>query len=231
MRRRDFIALVGAAAGWPPVPHPQQQPAPVIGFLHSASAAGASKNVDGFRQGLREMGYVEGQNVAIEYRWAENRIEQLPALAADLVQRRVSAIVAAGASMGTLAIKSLTSTIPIIFLIGSDPIAEGLVASLNPRSGNITGSTFYSSHLGPKRLELLHELVPAATSFALLANPDLVNITRTEVIPVIAAARALGIPIQVVDARAERDFETAFATLIQERVGALIICTAVLFNN
>jgi putative ABC transport system substrate-binding protein len=231
MRRRDFIALLGSATAWPFDAQAQQRPVPVIGFLHSAAAAGASKNVDAFRQGLRETGYVEGQNVAIEYRWAENRYEQLPALTADLVQRRVSAIVAAGAGIGAHAIKSMTSTIPIIFLIGSDPIAEGLVTSLNPRSGNITGSTFYSSQLGPKRFELLHELVPTATSLALLVNPDNVNITRTEVIPVSAAAHALGIPIQVVNARAERDFETAFATLIQERAGALIICTAALFNN
>jgi putative ABC transport system substrate-binding protein len=229
MRRREFIALVGASAGWPRALRAQQA-MPVIGFLHSASAGPAAKNVDTFRQSLRETGYIEGRNVAVEYRWAESRYEQLPALAADLVERRVSVIVAAGATNGALAVKNATSTIPIILAIGGDPIGSGLVASLNPRSGNITGATFYSSQLGPKRLELLRELVPTATSFALLSNPDNINNTRTELISVTAAARALGMKFKVVDARGERDLETAFANLVQEGIGALIVSTDALFN-
>src|SRR5262245_32722607 len=231
MRRRDFIALVGAAAGWPTVSRAQQLPAPVIGFLHSGSAAPVARNMDAFHQGLREAGYVEGQNVDVEYRWAENRYEQLPALVADLVERRVSAMVVCGVTIGSLAAKRATPTIPIVFVIGSDPIAAGLVPSLNPRSGNVTGTTFFGAHLGPKRLELLHELVPAATSLALLVNPDNANIMRTELIHVEEAARSRGMRFQPAHARNDQDLEKAFAILAQERIGALILATEALFNN
>jgi len=231
MRRRDFITLVGTASAWPTLSRAQQRSTPVIGFLHSGSAAPAAKNVDAFRQALRDTGYIEGQNVAIEYRWAENRYEHLPALAADLVGRRVSVIVACGVTNGALAAKQLTSTIPIIFVIGSDPIASGLVPSLNSRSGNVTGTTFFGGHLGPKRLELLHELAPAVKSVALLVNPDNTNVMRTELVYVTEAARTRGMRFQAAYARNDQDLETAFAALAQDRVGAVILATEALFNN
>ena len=230
MRRRDFIVLFGAAVGSPRVLRAQQA-TPVIGFLHSASAGPSASRVSAFRQGLRDTGYVEGQNVAVEYRWADNRYEQLPVLASDLIERRVSAIVAGGATNGPLAVKRATSMIPIIFAIGGDPIAGGLISSLNPRSGNVTGTTFFGGHMGPKRLEVLRELVPAATSLALLVNPDNINITKTELIYVAEAARARGMGFHAAYARNEQGLEIAFATLVQERVGALILSTEALFNS
>src|SRR5215218_799867 len=180
MRRRDFIVLFGAAAGWPRAAHAQPKSTPVIGFLHSGSPQGAAMNLDALRQVLREAGYVEGRNVAIEYRWAENQYDRLPALAADLVAQQVTVIMACGATIGSVSAKKATSTIPIVFVTGGDPIDAGLVASLNPRSGNVTGATFFGSQLGPKRLELLLELAPAAKSVRLLSNPDNLHNIKTE---------------------------------------------------
>jgi ABC-type uncharacterized transport system substrate-binding protein len=234
VNRRELITILGGAAAAPflrPLAARAQQPViPVIGFLHSASPAPAASNIAAFRQALRGAGYVEGENVAIEYRFAESQYERLPALAADLVGRNVSVIVVAGASDGPLAVKRATSTIPIVFMVGGDPIHVGLVASLNPRVGNLTGATFFSTPLGPKRLELLHELVPKATSIALLTNPDNLN-TKTEPIAMDAAARSLGLQFHVVQASSESHFEPAFATLARERIGALIVSTDALYNS
>jgi putative ABC transport system substrate-binding protein len=168
MKRRTFITTVlgGVAAARPLAARAQTRALPVIGFLHSAAPEGAAKNVAAFREGLRQAGYVEGQNVTIEYRWAENQYNRLPALAADLVERRVAVIVTSGATVGPLAVKQATSSIPIVFMISADPIYAGLVESLNQRRGNVTGVTFYSTPLGPKRLELLHELAQEAKTVA-----------------------------------------------------------------
>jgi putative tryptophan/tyrosine transport system substrate-binding protein len=232
VNRRELIGVLCGAASLPPVATRAQQPAasPVIGFLHSASPGPAVENLATFRQTLRAAGYVEGQNLAIEYRWAESRYERLPALAGDLVARGVSVIVAAGASDGPLAVKRATSTIPIIFAIGGDPIRAGLVASLNPRRGNVTGVTFFSVPLGPKRLELLHEMVPRTASVALLANPDNVN-AASEQVAVAAAARAVALEFRVVHASSEAQIEAAFATLVEQRIGGLIVSTDALFNS
>jgi len=231
MRRRDFIVLFGTAATWPRSARAQPKAIPVIGFLHSGSAQGAANNVEVLRQTLRETGYVEGQNVTIEYRWAENQYDRLPALAADLVARQVTMIMTCGATIGSVSAKKATSTIPIVFVVGGDPIDAGLVASLNPRSGNVTGATFFGSQLGPKRLELLLELVPGAKSVRLLSNPDNSYNVRTERTNVDAAARRLGLQYQVVNARTTGDLEAAFAGLVQERVGALVVSNDALFNN
>jgi putative tryptophan/tyrosine transport system substrate-binding protein len=230
MRRRDFIVLFGAAA-WPRPARAQPKAMPVIGFLHSGSAQGAANNVEVLRQALREAGYVEGQNVTIEYRWAENQYDRLPALAADLVARQVTMIMTCGATISSVSAKKATSTIPIVFVAGGDPIDAGLVASLNPRSGNVTGATFFGSQLGPKRLELLLELVPRANSVGLLSNPDNLYNVRTERTNVDAAARRLGLQYQVANARTAGDLEAAFAALDQERVGALVVSNDALFNN
>jgi putative ABC transport system substrate-binding protein len=231
MRRRDFILACGATAAWPCAAPAQRKAMPVIGFMHSGSQQGAARNVDTLRQSLREAGYVEGQNVAIEYRWADNQYDRLPALAADLVARQVAVIMACGVTIGSVSAKQATSTIPIVFVVGGDPIDAGLVTSLNPRSGNVTGATFFGSQLGPKRLELLLELVPGAKSVRLLSNPDNSYNIRSERTNVDAAARRLGLHYDVVNARSEGDLEKVFAALVREGVGALVVSNDALFNN
>jgi len=199
-----------------------QQPAtPVIGFLNPQSPGRFAHLVAGFRQGLSDAGYVEGQNVAIEYRWAENQFERLPALAADLVDRHVAVIVAtAGAP---LAAQAATATIPIVFVMGeSDPVKAGLVTSLNRPGGHITGVTPITSVLGPKRLELLHEMVPTATVIGLLVNPQFPD-AETQAREAQGAARVLGLQLQILHASSERDVETAFATFRQQQIGALLV--------
>jgi putative tryptophan/tyrosine transport system substrate-binding protein len=231
MRRRAFITLLGGAAvAWPLAGRAQQRPAiPVIGFLSSASPRQYADRVRAFHRGLNEAGYADGQNVAIEYRWAEDDNNQLPALAAQLVQRQVTVIVAAGATPSALAAKSATSTIPIVFGIGADPIEVGLISSLNRPGGNLTGITTLALELGPKRLELLHELVPAATHIAVLNDPTgLVNaeaVSREQ-----TAARKLGLVFEVLHASSEPDFERVFATLVRSRAGALLIRPHLLFT-
>jgi putative ABC transport system substrate-binding protein len=222
--RREFITLVGGgAAAWPLAARAQQPPMPVIGFLNGASPEGYASFVAAFRQGLKEAGYVEGQNVTIEYRWAESQYDRLPSLAAELVQQKVS-VIAATTTPAALAAKAATSTVPIVFTTGGDPIKLGLVASLGRPGGNVTGSTQLSVEVGPKRLELARELFPAATTFALLVNPAN-PLAATVSKDLEAAADTLGMRLHVLHASTEADFEAAFATAAQLRAAALVIST------
>jgi putative tryptophan/tyrosine transport system substrate-binding protein len=222
MRRRDFIAGLGSAAAWPLAARAQQPALPVIGFLLPGSADDDYKNVTvPFLQGLKETGYVEGQNVAIEYRWAENQNDRLPALAADLVRRRVAVIMVIGPA-GASAVKAATTTIPIVFVTGGDPVALGLVASLNRPGANLTGIANLTVELGPKQLQLLRELMPNAAVFGLLADPAF-PATPSIIADLQAAAPTLGLQLVVVNARTDSDLETAFATFSQRRVGAVSV--------
>jgi putative ABC transport system substrate-binding protein len=208
MRRREFIAGLGSAAAWPPMVRAQQPALPVVGVLNAISSVGRARELAGFRQGLNEGGYVEGRNVAIEYRSADGQYEQLPVLAADLVRRRVTAIAALGAP-AAVAAKAATTTIPIVFEVGADPVEIGLLASLSRPGGNITGVVNSNLEVAPKKLQLLHELVPTAT---IIGSKDMQ-----------AAARTLGVEVDVLRASTERDIDEVFASLVQARVGALVI--------
>jgi putative ABC transport system substrate-binding protein len=231
MKRREFIALLGGAAtaAWPLAARAQQPAMPVIGFLGSASPRLFAGRLRAFHQGLSETGYVEGHNTAIEYRWAEGQNDRLPALATDLVRHRVAVIFSNG--LGAVAAKAATTTIPIVFYTASDAVEAGLVASLSRPGGNLTGATSLNAEIGPKRLELLRELVPMATTIALLVNPTNPTNADTLIRELQAAARPLGLQLPVLHASTERDFDTAFATLLQLRAGALVIGSDAFFST
>ena len=223
MRRRDFLGVLGGAvAGWPFTVRGQQPAMPVIGFLNGQSAQAFAPAVASFRRGLNEAGYVEGQNVAIEYRWAEGRVDRLPPLAADLVRRQVAVIAATGGNNSALVAMQATSTIPIVFTSSDNPIERGLVASINRPGGNVTGVSWFGAELGPKRLGLLHELVPNATIVALLINPNNPESVRQPA-ELQDAARAIGLQLVVLTATTAGDIDTAFTAMVQNRVGALLV--------
>ena len=228
MRRREFIALVGSAAAWPLAALAQQPGMPVIGFLHSASPVSYASQVEAFRQSLKETGFVEGQNVAIEYRWAENQIARLPTMAADLAHLQVSVIVAGGSPVSALAAKSATTTIPIVFMNVADPVGIGLVASFNRPGGNVTGATLLSAELVAKRLGILRDLLPSVKRIAMLVNPTRPGVDAQKA-QVQQAAQALGLALQFLEASSERDFEAVFQAMVSQQDGALIVAPDALF--
>jgi putative ABC transport system substrate-binding protein len=225
MRRRKFITLVGGAAGmWPFSGLAQQSAMPVIGFLSARSAKDSARVVNAFAAGLRMAAYTEGKNLSIEYRWAEGKLERLPELAADLIHRPVTVLVAAGGSNTALAAKGATFTIPIVFLTGGDPIRMGLVASLSHPGSNATGMTLLSSDLAPKRLGLLRELLPKAGAFAFLTNPNSVT-AENQSSDALGAAHALGLKLSILKADDEKTINEAFATLVREKIDALLVAS------
>ena len=234
MRRRDFVTLLGGAtlllAAKARRARAQQPAMPVIGLLDSRSPDALTDRLRGFRQGLKDTGYVEGENVAIEYRWAENQFDRLPALAAELVRRQVAVIATNGGPAAAFAAKAATTTIPIVFTVGEDPVRLGLVASLARPGGNLTGINFLVGELAAKRLELLRELVPTATRVAVLVNPTHATNTETALRDVEPAARAMGLQIQVLNASTSREIDAAFATIVRERPDALFVGNDPFFN-
>jgi len=231
MRRRDFIKIISSsAAAWPLAASAQQPAMPVIGFLNSTSLEGMAGRLGEFRQGLKENGFVEGENIAIEYRWAENQIDRLPALATELVQRRVAVIVAPGGAALPLSVKAATTAIPCVFLVNEDPVKLGLVASLARPDGNLTGVNLVNAELVAKRLELLRQLVPAAKRIVVLINPRNAAIADTTVKEIIAAARPLGLQIQPVEAATSSEIDAAFANFQRDHPDALFISADPYFN-
>jgi len=229
MRRRDFFSLLGGAAAWPIAVRAQQPGVPVVGWLSSGTPTYSADSLAAFNRGLRDSGYFEGRNVTIEYRWAEFRYDRLPAIAADLVQRQVAVIATNGGSPSPLAARSATTTIPIVFVMGTDPVKAGLVASLNRPGGNLTGVSNLNIEVGPKRLQLLHKLAPGR-DIALLVNPADPN-TENQLRELRGAARALGLEPQILYARAEADLEAVFAALAYGRPRALVIGTDPFLNG
>jgi putative ABC transport system substrate-binding protein len=230
MTRREFIGLMGgSAAAWPLAARAQQAAMPVVGFLNAISLEAFANRLRAFRNGLKETGFVEGENVTIEYRWAEGQYDRLPALATELVRRQVAVIAATGGSPVALAAKAATATIPIVFSVGEDPVRLGLVASLARPGGNATGINFFNYELTAKRLELLRELVPAATRVAVLVNPANAEVTEPTLRDVEAAARTMGLQIQVLNANTSREIDAAFATVVRERPDALFVGASPLF--
>jgi putative ABC transport system substrate-binding protein len=228
--RREFITLLGGAAvAWPLAARAQQAAIPVVGYLNNGSPESDASRLTGLRRGLNQTGYVEGRSFVIEYRWAGNQADRLPALAADLVQLRVAVIVTAGVAP-TFAAKAATTSIPIVFVVGADPVQLGLVASLNRPGGNLTGFNGFVGELGAKGLALLHELVPSASTIGFLENP---NNPLSELLTrdVLAAASVIGLKVQILKASSDREIDAAFASLVQARTGALLVGSDPFFNN
>jgi ABC-type uncharacterized transport system substrate-binding protein len=223
MKRRDLITLLGATASWPLAARAQQPAMPVIGFLNAQSPHGFAEQLRGFRQGLKEAGFVEGENVAIEYRSAENKMDRLPALASELVSQRVAAIATVGGPPATVAAKEATTTIPIVFITGDDPVRLGFVTSLARPGGNLTGISFFNAELTAKRLELLRELIPGAVDVAVLVNPAIAAVTDATLQDVKAAAGAMGMQIQVFNASTSGEISEAFKSLGRGRPDALFV--------
>jgi putative tryptophan/tyrosine transport system substrate-binding protein len=222
MKRREFITLLGGAAAWPMAARAQQPAMPVIGLLHPSSPDGFAERLRGFRQGLKDTGYVEGENVTIEYRWAENHIERLPLLAADLVRRQVNVIAAFAGDIPAVVAKAATTTIAIVFLNGADPVKSGLVASLNRPGGNVTGISLLAGTVNAKRLDLIHELVPRVALVAVLNNP-IVTEAETRLRDLQEAARTLGVRLLFQTVGSERELDVAFATIADQKAGALFV--------
>jgi putative ABC transport system substrate-binding protein len=230
MKRREFITLIGGAGAWPLAARAQQPAMPVIGFLDSRAADAMTSRLGAFRQGLKELGFAEGENVSVVYRWAENRFDQLPELAAELVHRQVAVIVTTGGPAAAVAAKEATQTIPIVFLVGEDPVRLGLVSSLARPSGNVTGINLLANELEAKRLELLHELLPRAARIAVLVNPADVRNTETTLREVGEAARSMGLQVQVLRATTDREIGEAFAGIGDGRPDALFVGSAAFLN-
>jgi len=229
MNRREFVTLLGGApVAWPLAARAQPPAVPVIGFISGRSPTDSEALATAFRRGLADSGYVEGRNVAIEYRWAEYHNERLPALAADLVRLKVAVIASISGTPTVLAAKAATSTIPIVFAIGSDPVASGVVTSLNQPGGNVTGVTFFAVALGSKRLELLRDFVPKATSIAVLVNPEIAP-SRTDGANVRAAAQSVGLQAHLINASAEGQVEDAFKVTVERRIDALLVTADAFF--
>jgi putative tryptophan/tyrosine transport system substrate-binding protein len=232
MKRREFVTLLGGAAVTWPLSAKAQQPAmPVIGALYAVSAEEWVERMAAMRQGLKESGFVDGRNVAIEYRWADGHLDRLPAMAADLVGRKAAVILVGGSSVATRAAMAATQSIPIVFTSGVDPVTAGFVASLNKPGGNVTGVSLVVGELGSKRLELLHELIPTATKVALMVNPHNPIMSKFDMESGQTAARRLGLEINVVDGGTESDIEQAFAIAVQQRVAALQVGSDAFFQN
>ena len=231
LKRREFITLLGGAvAAWPLAARAQQPAMPVVGFLHPLSPDTFPDRLRAFRQGLKDTGYVEGENVAIEYRWAENQIDRLPELAAELARRNVAVITTIGGTTPALAVKAATTIIPVVFMVGEDPVRLGLVASLARPGGNLTGINFFAAELVAKRLELLRELVPAATRVAVLVNPTGSD-AETTLRDVEPAARAMGLQIQALNANTSGEINEAFANFVRTRPDALFVSSDPFFNS
>jgi putative tryptophan/tyrosine transport system substrate-binding protein len=231
VRRRDFITLLGGAAfAWPVAARAQQPVMPVIGYLNNVSPESDASRLTGLRRGLSQTGYVEGRNLVIEYRWAGNQADRLPGLAADLAQLRVAVIVSPGL-VATLAAKASTTSIPIVFGLGNDPVQLGLVASLNRPGGNLTGFNAVGSELGAKGLALLHELVPSVATIGFLENPNNNPVSELMTRDVLAAARVIGVKVQILKAGTDREIDAAFVSLVQAQTGALFVGNDAFFNN
>jgi ABC-type uncharacterized transport system substrate-binding protein len=230
MKRRSFITLLGGAAAWPLAARAQQPAMPVVGFLDGRASQAMASRLGAFRQGLKELGFFEGENVSVVYRWAENRLDRLPEMAAELVRRQVAVIVTTGGPTSAFAAKAATTTIPIVFLVGEDPSRLGLVSSLARPSGNLTGINLLANELEAKRLELLHQLVPRAARIAVLVNPADVRNTDTTLREVGEAARSFGLQVQVLRASTAREIEDVSAAIEQERPDALFVGSAAFLN-
>jgi putative tryptophan/tyrosine transport system substrate-binding protein len=231
MRRREFITLLGGAAAWPLAARAQQPAMPVVGLVTGGSPEAAVRMGGGFRRGLNEGGYVEGQNVTVEYQWLDGQYDRLPSLMADLVRRRVAVIATPGSNPAALAAKAATTTIPVVFGVGADPIELGLVASLARPGGNATGINFFVADIAAKRLGLLHDLVPKAVRIAVLINPANASTAEATLRDMPEAARAIGLQIVVLNASTGREIEAAFATLVRDRADALFVGADAFFNS